>query len=407
MTMRILYVTNGFPYPLTSGYLRHYFLIRSLSASHAVTLLSLTSREPTADDRREVDRIVEASYVFPRTPRGGGAARRIVRRGGELLGHPEPAARALRDAVAELRRPRTFDVAVFSGKRTAPALAALAGLPVVADLCDATSLRVRGALAYARPARRLALLAEYANVRRIERRLVARASRLVFASARDRDAILGPAGTEPRGPHARAAVIPNGVDTAFWRRTSDRLGRDRIVFTGAMDYPPNVDAAVHLARDVLPLVRSKAPTACLVIVGRDPAPEVRALADLPGVEVTGLVPDVRPYLEAAAVFAAPLRFGVGIQNKVLEAMAMAVPVVASPLAADGVRQADGRPAPLDVASGPAETADRIVDRLRAAEAGATPDARGRAWVEAGFDWERSGRRLEALLVAAQREGSRW
>ena len=174
-------------------------------------------------------------------------------------------------------------------------------------------------------------------MRRIEARIVRRAAHVMFASERDRLLIMG-AATTPE-----ASIVPNGVDLAFWRRTALTLGRDRIVFTGAMHYPPNVDAALVLANQVLPLVRRRLPEVSLDIVGRDPAPALLAIADRPGVRVTGYVPDVRPYLDGASVFAAPLRFGAGIQNKLLEALAMEVPVVASTLAIDGLRV--GREAP--------------------------------------------------------------
>jgi glycosyltransferase involved in cell wall biosynthesis len=170
-----------------------------------------------------------------------------------------------------------------------------------------------------------------------------------------------------------------------------------------MDYPPNADAAIQLVEHVLPRVQTEIPTARVAIVGRDPAPRVHALADHPGVTVTGFVDDVRPYLEGAAVFAAPIRYGAGIQNKVLEALAMEVPVVASPLAADGLRTQDGDVPPVDVAKGPEAMARRVADRLREAAAGATADPALREYVAAHFDWTTNADRLEAILLDAAGE----
>ncbi len=176
-----------------------------------------------------------------------------------------------------------------------------------------------------------------------------------------------------------------------------------VVFTGAMDYGPNVDAAVRLTRTIFPLVRRQIPAARLTLVGRDPAPEVRALDDLEGVRVAGYVDDVRPYLENAAVFAAPLRFGAGIQNKLLEAMSMAVPSVVSTLAADGLRTVDGAMPPIVVIDDAEATAEAIVATLRRMAVDPTPDWAARAYVEQHFSWAASGRSLASLIAAARAE----
>jgi glycosyltransferase involved in cell wall biosynthesis len=234
-----------------------------------------------------------------------------------------------------------------------------------------------------------------------------RADRLLFASARDLEDLLPEGGPRADASSSerpgRAAVVPNGVDTTFWSRTTRTLGTDGIVFTGAMSYAPNVDTAVHLARVILPLVRREIPTARLTIVGRDPTPAVLATAELPGVTVTGYVDDVRPYLEGAAVFAAPLRFGSGIQNKLLEAMSMEVPAVVSTLAADGLRTVDGALPPIVIADGDDATADAIVATLRRVAADPRPDEAARAYVTGHFDWARSGATIADVLSAASAE----
>ena len=160
--------------------------------------------------------------------------------------------------------------------------------------------------------------------------------------------------------------IDNGVDTAqfspdlafaapFARQDGD------LVFTARMDYRPNIDAASWFAREVLPLVRRYRPRARFFIVGAAPTREVLDLGHLPGVQVTGRVADTRPYLAAADVVVAPLRMARGIQNKVLEAMAMARPVVATPEAFEGVHAEPGRD--ILLASGADETAQRIGEVL--------------------------------------------
>jgi len=279
---------------------------------------------------------------------------------------------------------------VFCGKKTIAATDPLRGVPVVADLCDATTLRIRRSFKYASPARLPLLLLEYAQIRRMEKAIVRQVRHSVFISCRDRESIVG-------REIARTTIVPNGVDLDFWKRSSPERGRDTIVFTGAMDYRPNTDAAIHLIEAILPIVRRTVPEARLQIVGRDPTPALVEAGRQSGVEVTGFVDDVRPYLEGATVFAAPLRFGAGVQNKVLEAMAMEVPVVASALAADGLRTEDGELPPLDVADDPERFADLVAGKLRARDADPRPDAAVRRFVERHFVWSRAGETLDRVI----------
>ena len=399
--LRVLYLVNGFPWPLTSGYLRHYFLIRELSRrGHKISLLAIVMSDFDAADRAALEPYTER-IVTVGSHRGSRSFRRRVERRLGSISVGESAARRLRDEVTELLATVPHDVVLFSGKRTYPALGAAAGIPIVADVCDATSTRIRGNLRHTSIARFPLLLAEYFEVSRIERALIDRAAHVLFASVRDRAALIDASSRD------RATVLPNGVDLDYWRRPEGSpLGRDEIVFTGAMDYPPNTDAALFLAHEVLPLVRAEIPGAHLSIVGRDPVDELIRAGRDPNVTVTGLVPDVRPYLTAAAVFAAPLRFGAGIQNKVLEALAMNLPTVASPNAAGGLVTIDGARPPLTVASAsdPATFAAALVGHLRSAAADPTPRMEGRAFVERNFSWARSGELLEAALRDAAARG---
>jgi sugar transferase (PEP-CTERM/EpsH1 system associated) len=175
-----------------------------------------------------------------------------------------------------------------------------------------------------------------------------------------------------------------------------------LVFTGFMDYLPNIDAAQWFAREVLPMLRRSVPHARFWIVGAAPAEEVRALAALPGVRVTGRVPDTRPYLAAADIVVAPLRIARGIQNKLLEAMAMARPVIATPEAFQGVRAQPGRD--ILLARGADETVQRIIDVLDGRHA--TMGTAARAAVVASHQWSMTLRPLDQLFGVAQSESTR-
>jgi len=168
-----------------------------------------------------------------------------------------------------------------------------------------------------------------------------------------------------------------------------------IVFTGQMDYPPNIDAALGFARDALPRIRGRHPEARFAIVGREPAPSIRALDGQGGVEVTGAVPDVRPWLERADVVVAPLRIARGVQNKVLEAMAMGRPVVASPEAFEGIAAEAGRD--LVVADGAEAEAEAVCALLHDPARAEAIGRAARAQIEARYAWSARLAPLDAML----------
>ena len=198
---------------------------------------------------------------------------------------------------------------------------------------------------------------------------------------------------------ARIGYVENGVDLArfspdhAFSRPAD-LPEEAVVFTGTMDYWPNVDAVTWFADAVLPMLRTARPALGFAVVGARPTPAVLRLADRPGVTVTGRVADVRPYLAHAAAAVAPLRIARGIQNKVLEAMAMGRPVVASPQAFEGVRAEPGRE--LLVADGAEEMAAAILAILADAHAGLP--AAARAAMTRHYDWDATLAPLDALLA---------
>lgn len=188
----------------------------------------------------------------------------------------------------------------------------------------------------------------------------------------------------------KVRAVENGIDTDRFdpALTGDRVATGEgplAVFTGQMDYRPNIDAVRWFAADILPLIRRRHPAARFAIVGRAPTDEVRALAALPGVTVTGEVPDVRPWLAAADAVVAPLLLARGVQNKLLEAMAMARPVVASAAAATGIDATPGEH--LLVADGAAAMADAVGALFDDRAAAATMGQAARARMIARYGWD--------------------
>jgi polysaccharide biosynthesis protein PslH len=195
-------------------------------------------------------------------------------------------------------------------------------------------------------------------------------------------------------------ALENGIDLDYFNPShsfaSVHSGKGPlIVFTGQMDYAPNVEAVAGFAKEVLPLIRSEHPQATFAIVGRAPAPAVLALASLSGVIVTGEVPDTRAWLAAADVVVAPLTLARGVQNKVLEAMAMARPVVASAAAAEGIDALAGRD--FVVADGSAEQARAVSALLSKPEQAESLATAARAQMIARYSWQSTLSRLPELM----------
>jgi glycosyltransferase involved in cell wall biosynthesis len=396
--VRILYITPAFHHPTMRGPTRCYHFTRELGQRHAITLLSLTQQKITPEALAEMsaytERIAAVEVGVDSKPGVARRAGRLPGIGGRLATALErrEAARRMRQAFLGLLDEGTYDVVLFHGKDLAPVIEGCR-LPLVVDFCDATSMRIASRIRRAPPSERPLLWLRYRQVRRIERNLLRASPHVAFVSCRDREAIVGPT---PRGE-----VVSIGVDHDFWTRRSGPATSNTVVFAGIMSYGPNEDAALVLIDQILPLVRRAVPDAEFMIVGRDPSPALTRRAErTPGVTVTGFVDDMRDYLERAAVAAVPMRYGSGVQNKVLEALAMETPVVSTSMVAAGLRIDGGDEAPIHVADDPREFAERVVKLLNQPDERAHLGAAGRQFVERHYDWPRSAEKLERMCMAA-------
>ncbi|MGB7087211.1 MAG: glycosyltransferase [Phormidesmis sp.] len=199
---------------------------------------------------------------------------------------------------------------------------------------------------------------------------------------------------------AHIHVIPNGVDLEMFTPRAKDLGGQSLVFIGAMDNLPNIDAVTFLSQEIFPQVQKSYPRSTLSLVGARPTPAVKALGDLPNVVVTGKVPEMTPYLHESTVCVVPMRTGYGIKNKTLEAMAAGIPVVASDRGLEGLA-VDGDTVPLRAlrANTASEYAAAIARLFDSAQLRQTLSENGRALIEQEYTWAIAGQQYEKVLSA--------
>jgi glycosyltransferase involved in cell wall biosynthesis len=301
--MRILYVLGALQHPsVVRGALRHYHFVRLLARRHSITLLVLARGDVPSPAVAELSGLVERLIVVPvHGTMQAGRSRRLASRVGRHV-RLRRAVRRMRATFDALVAADQFDTILFHGKTAFPVIAGRRAAPLVIDFCDATSLRHREQLRHASAWEIPWRLASYLAACRTERRLIKHSPHVAFISPRDREAVAGPGSTAP--------ILPNGIDLDQWARNGTPPRKDRLVFTGVMSYAPNEDAALLLIRDILPRLRRQRPDITLELVGLDPTPALlKAAREHPAVRVTGFVPDLRPHLEEATVYVAPLRFG--------------------------------------------------------------------------------------------------
>lgn len=398
--MKILFLCHRLPYPpQRGGKIRPFNMIRHLAVSHEVTVATLARSADELAAGQELHRYCHDLHVGRISTPAGWARFALYGMSAAPATFGYFYSPELARIVRRLLDTRGFDAIVVHCSSMGPYVAGHPGCRKVMDFGDADSEKW---LEYGRTARfplSQAFRLEGRKVRRYEARLGKQFDACSVNAPRERDVLAA----YVRSP---INVIPNGVDLEYFESTRPS-GRvyvpNRIIFTGNMSYRPNVDAVRHLVTAVLPRIRREIPDVQLCIVGMDPAPAVRRLADQDRVVVTGRVDDVRPYFDSAAVAVAPLRVARGLQNKVLEAMAMRVPVVASPAAFEGISAEAGRD--LLVAAGPKAFSRAVVTLLRDPAVRERYAAAGRTCVETNHNWSRLLRRLEDLVVGGGQLGA--
>ncbi len=394
--VRLLALTPRLPYPPLGGdKLRALELLTRLSARHEVQLVSFVESEAEWEHARELARrhpgiSVETVVLTPWQSRL--LALRGVASSLPLQVHYYRSAR-MRALVERKLAETRYDGVYVHLLRMAQYVERARGQCRVLDMTDAVSMLYERARRMRRDWLRPFNALEVGRLRRYELRLVREFERTTLVSEVDRDWLVANG-----APAERLALVYLGVDRGYFAPRASGYEPRRVVFVGNLRSFPNSDAAQFLVREIFPLIRAQEQDARVDIVGVNPPRALRALSGSAGVTVTGAVDDVRPYVERAAVSLCPVRAAGGVQFKILEALALGVPVVTSPEGFEGLG-ARGEEDGVCVARGAAEFARLslalMCDGARRRELG----ARGARFIAERYDWERQVDRLEGLLLA--------
>lgn len=421
--MKLLIVTPQLPYPAWQGTtIRNFNLIRSLAQRHAVDLLSfLAPGEELALDNPLQQLCERIAFVEQpsrtTTQRIRSTLSTLTPDMGLRLESP-----AMYELIQDWTKQTVYDVVQVEGIELAQYGRAVAGRRRGAQLpalvfdnhnCEYL-LQKRNALTDLRRPKRWPAaaysLVQWQKLRRYEAAIVRDADAVVAVSDADREALLDLEVSTP------ITVVSNGIDLDAYRPMSESptaspVSAKTIVFTGKMDYRPNIDAVLWFAQAVLPRVLTQAPDVRFQIVGMNPHPRLDTLRSHPSIEITGAVPDTRPYIHRATAYIIPMRIGGGTRFKALEAMACGAPIVSTSLGVEGIDVRNGEE--MLIADAPEEFAAAVLRLLAEATEtdAAVPvrrllGAQGRRFVEAHYGWEQIIPRLEAVLTAACEQPSK-
>ncbi len=388
MPANLLYLAHRVPHPPDKGdRIRNWNVLRFLARRARVHLACLADEPVPAETRRVLTETCAELAIVP-----VGIGRRLRMLGGALIGRTfsegafssPQLRRVIRDWTAQTK----FDGVIVSASSLVPYVRQTPGVPAVVDLVDVDSQKWLDFAASSSFPKSLLYRIEGRRLRNLERDLPTWCKAVLVVSQAE---------TELYRQFAKPGpiyTVTNGVDLDYFQ-PKDVPEELACTFVGALDYKPNVDGACWFAEAVWPELHKRRPELRFRLVGRQPAAEVKKLADIPGIEVVGQVPDVRPWVAKSRVMVVPLRIARGVQNKVLEALAMAKAVISSPAALNGLGVKAGEH--LLSASSPQEWIEAILSLLDDEDLRRRLGQAGRAYVEAHHTWERCLRPLADIL----------
>ncbi len=397
--MRILFVA---PYPSSPIRIRSYGFVKQLMKQHEVSVVALCSTRHEMQDVVQLQQ--EGISITAVEDRPIWKVLRVLKAWGSQLPLQVAfdASPAFRLAIETQLRTGHFDVLHIEFIRALGALPDVS-IPLVWDAVDCISqLYESGASIGATPLLRLIGRGEAQRTRVYERLQLQRFREVLVTSERDRQELLKLAHpdtlTQTKGTLARITVLPHGIDPHYFQPYRGQRQPATLVFSGKMSFHANVAGIQHFVQDILPLIWQERPDVRLVIAGSAPSAEIQHLARDQRIVVTGYVPDLRPHIAQAQVAISPLPYAVGIQNKVLEAMALGTPVVASSSAVAGLQAVDGQH--ILVADHPQKFAAAVLHLLDDRALWQTISEQGLDYVSTYHNWEQIIDRLVTVYTRA-------
>jgi polysaccharide biosynthesis protein PslH len=387
--MKLLMVSACLPQPSWGASTRNYHLLKSLASRHEVTLVALANNDESvaASDLAQLASITPSLRIFPRPISSAKRWQQLINaaRGQSyslnLFILPE-----VEEALNAMLTSERYDAVIYESALTA-GYHLPSKVKVIIDQHNIEyELLERTSLVEKQWLRKWYAWREYHLLKQGELERCRNADLVLVASQRESRLLKSLLAEKP------IQVVSNGVDIeAFAVDCCQQEVNHQIIFTGAMNYYPNIHAVLFFAQHCWPFIRAQVPDATWLIVGRKPSAQVQRLAELPGVTVTGEVPDTRPYLAASSLALAPLLIGSGTRLKILEALAMRKAVVSTSIGCEGLSVVPGKH--LLIADQPEMFAQAVVTLLNDADKRRALGAAGRALVEAEYSWERCGNQL--------------
>jgi len=398
--MKILFLAQRVPYPPNKGdKLRSYNQIRHLSRNHDISLVCLADNGRDVEHAKELGRWCRSVDVvsLPRVASMMRSAVSLFSSRPLTLGYFYSS--KLRALIEKKMRDENFDLIFVYCSSMAQYVEQVESIPRVIDFVDVDSEKWCQYARYAKFPYTWLYALESRRLRRYEKLLANTYQHCFLVSEKETDDF-----RRLVAPCLTLTPILNGVDGELFKPLVERYDSKTIVFTGAMDYFANVEAVVYFVREILPHISSVIPDVKFYVVGSNPADELKALARAnPNIVVTGYVEQVHPYMAQAAVFVAPMRIARGVQNKILEAMAMGVPVVTSSLGHEGISAVPGQD--IFVEDEAIRFATRVIDLMEDDKLRLAISANARKIVENFYDWSTNLATLESTLTEVASSGS--
>lgn len=389
--MRILFLTPRLPFPPVGGdKLRVFNFIKHLSRNHKIALISFIADPDEANYLIEYASLLERvkTVLLSKEKSYSNACRGIL--------SPKPFQihyyylKKMRQLIFQEIESGKYDLVFVHLIRMAEYVKDLRGVPRILDLTDAISLNYERSVRYRRDVFYLVNLIEKEKVRRYETEIISHFEKNLLISPVDKNYL------SRYTDNQNIEIVPNGVDIDYFQFYDGVFDLNRVVFLGNMRTFPNSDAVEYFCKEILPLIRKELPKVKFHIIGSEPSKVVRKLASEPEVVVTGYVKDVRPFLRKAAVSVCPMRVGAGIQNKILESMAIGTPVVSTPEGVEGIEVNPGQE--ILVSNSSSDFAQKVTELIQNRALRRSISLNARRLVEKKYTWEITLNQLEHIIT---------